>query len=1086
MWTLPKSLRISIQESAKPDQISSDDQIGDSLSSGSGEPADALAFNSPFSPFGSQWGSPMFASASLESTQHGGGTVTPLASHTVASAPVAAASAHSAVVADGRVASPGGSGLVFNNSFDSSCTAQFEACVVAAEKTLEGLFTNPAVFNVSFSEQNQGNNGDAAENSAGGEVLVQMNPPITDPPDQIISYAALKSALPSTDVLPSSLPGGYLDLPEAYARMLGLNSNKPSTDASVTYNTHFSSDFGQDVVNVIMHELTENLMGRVGGLGDPGNVLGIGGLRSTMDLFRYTAAGTPDYSDGRDGQVTFFSSDGGKTTSEGADLSFNNEYNASGNQVNQGDTADFGPEKGSSGTEFGANPAVFGFANAGETITLTQTELNVMEALGWKAQISQDCFTGSGNWQTPTNWTSSVNDGATPIEPQDAYIGANYADIAAAATSLDDIIVNTIGTNAASTLVISGRSTLTATNGTVLNPSDRFTTAIGNNGTITVEDTSQLSVGNSFDSTGSLIVENTSGFFDTGAFVNSGAFTVEGADLLADFGGAVDNSGSIAVGVGASAELDGAVTNKGTVTVGAQRTDDGVTGVLSLLGATTFSGGGAIDMGQITVGFNTDIVAGGGGGGLGGGGHIVTYESSGDIFGGSALVNVDDAISGAGLISVNSFDNQAAASAGASFAGHALQIESSAIHNEGELFADAQTTLYLDLTGPSAWLVNSGQIDLAAGADLEVNDNLTDFGSGSINFNGAGAALTSDGFEPTTFTNENSIVATASAQIGDVGIKSANDLTLVDYGSIIADGSGVTLTLDTGVNTIVDAGGLFEAEAGAELTIDSPVKTGHYEPITGGPPPQPHPSTSPAPQSTIEASSGGVVNINATIFDGATGSNQVNGRILINGGTVNVAAGVSLGVPVAFTGAGGTLNLTNAPNDVVVNGAGGAINLSHANADVTGGGFTVNETGVDWIAIGGNGAGGATDVVNGSGDTTTTHSASNVTIVGSHDTVDVGVRNALSLEGANDVVNLQELFGDMSLSGFAASDVLQLSKIDFADFQALQSHMTQSGANTLITLDAHDVIKLTNVAASSSNGVAVQIRLRRGGRVQRS
>ena len=62
---------------------------------------------------------------------------------------------------------------------------------------------------------------------------------------------------------------------------------------------------------------------------------------------------------------------------------------------------------------------------------------------------------------------------------------------------------------------------------------------------------------------------------------------------------------------------------------------------------------------------------------------------------------------------------------------------------------------------------------------------------------------------------------------------------------------------------------------------------------------------------------------------------------------------------------------------------------------------------------------------------------------------------------------LQQLFGDMTLSGFGASDVLQLGKTDFADFQLLQGHMSQSGANTLITLDAHDVIKLTNVAASS-------------------
>ena len=147
MSTLPKSLRLSIEDSARPDPFSSDDQIDDGSSLDSLEPLDTLAFNSPFAPFASQWGSAMSTSASSGNTQHGGGTVDRVVSQTVASAPVApaaagatAAAAHSAIVADGRVASPGGSGLVFNNSFDSSCSAQFEACVVAAEKTLEGLF----------------------------------------------------------------------------------------------------------------------------------------------------------------------------------------------------------------------------------------------------------------------------------------------------------------------------------------------------------------------------------------------------------------------------------------------------------------------------------------------------------------------------------------------------------------------------------------------------------------------------------------------------------------------------------------------------------------------------------------------------------------------------------------------------------------------------------------------------------------------------------------------------------------------------------------------------------------------------------
>ena len=41
-----------------------------------------------------------------------------------------------------QVVSMSGSGLVFDNTYDSSCTAAYEACIVAAEDQLESLFTN--------------------------------------------------------------------------------------------------------------------------------------------------------------------------------------------------------------------------------------------------------------------------------------------------------------------------------------------------------------------------------------------------------------------------------------------------------------------------------------------------------------------------------------------------------------------------------------------------------------------------------------------------------------------------------------------------------------------------------------------------------------------------------------------------------------------------------------------------------------------------------------------------------------------------------------------------------------------------------
>jgi len=44
---------------------------------------------------------------------------------------------------------------------------------------------------------------------------------------------------------------------------------------------------------------------------------------------------------------------------------------------------------------------------------------------------------------------------------------------------------------------------------------------------------------------------------------------------------------------------------------------------------------------------------------------------------------------------------------------------------------------------------------------------------------------------------------------------------------------------------------------------------------------------------------------------------------------------------------------------------------------------------------------------------------------------------------------------------------MQFSSSDFANFTALSQHMTQSGANTVITLDANDTVTLTGVAATN-------------------
>jgi hypothetical protein len=264
-----------------------------------------------------------------------------------------------------------GSGLVFVNNYDATCTAAYENCIVAAEKTLESLFTNSVTVNVAFTQQVTG----PTQQNPNPNALSNSWPNSTK-----VSYATLAGALPASDALPATDPntqgGNDWSLPEAYARMLGLNSSTPSTDDTVTLNTFYKWSYGQDVINGVIHELSEGIMGRTGSLNPNGNW-------STMDLFHYSSPGVHDYNNGRDGNITYFSSDGVNLSSS-AGLSFNNQF--SGNkQVNTGDTCDW------------AQQAVFGATNTGETLALTQTELDVMAALGWNVALPGTC-----SWRTRT------------------------------------------------------------------------------------------------------------------------------------------------------------------------------------------------------------------------------------------------------------------------------------------------------------------------------------------------------------------------------------------------------------------------------------------------------------------------------------------------------------------------------------------------------------------------------------------------------------------------------------------------------------------------------------------------------------
>ena len=1004
----------------------------------------------PFAGFGS--GDSFSPSTSAASASSGGGSPAsgssrgasaPVASTAGLSSPTSAASGASVTIGTPS------SGLVFVNTYESSCTAAFEACIVSAEEELESLFTNSVTLNVTFQEQSSPGSGDALTNSW---------PSFVD-----VSYATLKAKLHSLDpldVLPATDPnpagGNDWALPEAYARMLGLSSGTPSTDDTVTLNTADTGldDFGQDVINGVIHELSEGAMGRVGGLGDQN------GVWSTMDLFRYTAGGVPDYTDGRDGLTTYFSSIGGSETSaagggKGAPvLSFNNEFSGS-TKVNGGDTADWVQE------------AVFGSVGGGETLTLDNTELQVMEALGWQLSLTQDVDDSVDNWETPTEWST----GSMPITPQDALVGGS-ADATVWLNS--NVTVNSIATTAGSSLTIglnvvdlqeeASACTVIATEGTSLNSADTSSIASGNLGTTYVEAGSAFQIG------------------DPAVYPLDNAVTY-------------DNGGTLLLGKGAGGVTDGV-------------------GVLYLDGTVTLNGAGTVTLGQ-----------------SGNMGDILNAPSTSD-----SLVNVNNTITSSGFIDLGAFDNQADGEVEAqSF----LQISAATFTNEGTITAEASATLNLGHDGATETLVNSNEIALDSSADLAISGNYTVSGTGYIGFKGAGGEITSDGSGPATFTNEGTIyaVATNSAtpigQIGDQGILGSNDLTFDNSGSLMASGAGVTVTLNTGGNTINDGGGTLEAGSGATLVINSNVDTGQ---VNSGSP----------PGGTIDAASGGTIILSAAVADGVSGS-SVPGQVVIDGGTFEMLAGSEVSVPVEFTtnggtlelfspkslvkasGSNGTIDLTSAKVSIAggddtivfvggsgnvanlsdtagspdtVTGSSGAINLTSASISLsgsndaitaaagdtislisgtgdtfTGAGFTVDATKGTGLTIGGDGLAGTTDTVSGSNMSVALEAGSHMTLKGSKDTVTISGVSNLTVAGSNDGITAGS--GDTITVNSGTGDTITGSGLTVHAKTAVSS-VSLSGSKDAITAGSGDTISLTSGTGDTFTGAGFTVDATKG------
>jgi Ca2+-binding RTX toxin-like protein len=256
------------------------------------------------------------------------------------------------------VTSPG-SGLVFINDYDASVTAPFRNAILAAEHQLQSNFTNQVTIGATFSLQSMGAQY-AATNSfnfitVGYAAFVNA----------LRAHAATSLEQAAVNGLPASDPSGGagFEVPTGEANILGLAPQTNAQNITVTLNGDLGWSFGQDAVGAIEHELTEGAFGRIASLGISDRQWG------PLDLFRFTAAGVRDYTGGADRIATYFGVDSADVSA----FPFHSGVNGRGvyDGADLGDWEDY------------VSGDAFGDGGPGSAGTLSATDLQVLQVLGW-------------------------------------------------------------------------------------------------------------------------------------------------------------------------------------------------------------------------------------------------------------------------------------------------------------------------------------------------------------------------------------------------------------------------------------------------------------------------------------------------------------------------------------------------------------------------------------------------------------------------------------------------------------------------------------------------------------------------------
>jgi hypothetical protein len=270
-----------------------------------------------------------------------------------------------------------GSGLVFVNTYGSGVSTTFRNEIVAAENYFQSHFTNSCTIRCSFDLQSL-SAGVSGENSfyavaASYSTFVNALASHATSADDLATVAALQRLSDPT--------GGHgVELSLGEARVLGLAGPGTSIDDYVVLNSlYWTSSALQsapnDATDVILHEISEGGMGRIGSLGIDGSYW------EPMDFLRFTASGQRDFTGGRDGVSTYFSIDG---SSVNTGLRYHNSVNVSG----QFDGYDFADWDGVGSDSNYNDPFGPGGPGAGGSGVLSATDLRIMDVLGWTPTVT--------------------------------------------------------------------------------------------------------------------------------------------------------------------------------------------------------------------------------------------------------------------------------------------------------------------------------------------------------------------------------------------------------------------------------------------------------------------------------------------------------------------------------------------------------------------------------------------------------------------------------------------------------------------------------------------------------------------------